>query len=194
MDGGDVEQVVRDIHKTLQAIVEEDLTKDLFDEAFLISRLSNLLKPTSEGTLPLQKSTKLPKVLRMITILMIQSNCEACNRDLVQSKLLNLVQLVIQYYKHLQPTPFDQINLCLDGILLKPSPASVGLLLDNDHMLANKLLNTTMDICDDILKLLNEHSEKNQQDSASFEVWFKVLKTLQSKILLSPYTSLYTNV
>ena len=67
-------------------------------------------------------------------------------------------------------------------------------MLDNDHMLANKLLNTTMDICDDILKLLNEHSEKNQQDSASFEVWFKVLKTLQSKILLSPYTSLYTNV
>jgi hypothetical protein len=40
---------VRDIHKTLQAIVEEDLTKDLFDEAFLISRLSNLLKPSPEG-------------------------------------------------------------------------------------------------------------------------------------------------
>lgn len=51
-----------------------------------------------------------------------------------------------------------------------------------------------MDICDDILNLLIAHSEKNQQDSASFEVWFKVLKTLQSKILLSPYTSLYTNV
>jgi hypothetical protein len=51
-----------------------------------------------------------------------------------------------------------------------------------------------MDICDDIFKLLGEHSEKNQQDSASFEVWFKVLKTLQSKVLLSPYTSLFVNV
>jgi hypothetical protein len=130
----------------------------------------------------------------MITILMIQSNSEACNKDLVQSKLLNLVQLVLQYYKHMQPAPFDQINLCLDGVLLKPSPTSVGLLLENEHMLANRLLNTTMDICDDIFKLLGEHSEKNQQDSASFEVWFKVLKTLQSKVLLSPYTSLFVNV
>jgi hypothetical protein len=38
---------------------------------------------------------------------MIQSNSEACNKDLVQSKLLKLVQLVLQYYKYMQPTPFD---------------------------------------------------------------------------------------
>lgn len=40
MDGLDADQVVRDVHKTLQAIVEEDLTKDLFDEAFLLSRIT----------------------------------------------------------------------------------------------------------------------------------------------------------
>ena len=130
----------------------------------------------------------------MITILMIQSNSEACNRDLIQAKLLKLVQLVLGYYSRIQPTPFDQINLCLDGVLLKPTAASVGLLLDNDHMMANSLLTLTMDICAEIFKLLERHSQQNQQDSASFEVWFKVLKTLQSKVLLSPYASLFTAV
>lgn len=94
----------------------------------------------------------------------------------------------------MHPTPFDQINLCLDGVLLKPSATSVGLLLDNDHMLASKLLTLTMDICADIFKILEKHDQQNQQDSASFEVWFKVLKTLQSKVLLSPYASLFTSV
>jgi len=51
MDGLDMDQIVRDVHKTLQAIVEEDLTKDLFDEAFLLSRIAKLLKPTAGGAL-----------------------------------------------------------------------------------------------------------------------------------------------
>jgi hypothetical protein len=74
----------------------------------------------------------------MVSILMILSNSEACNRDKVQHKLLHTV---IKYYKQVQPTPFDLINQSLDGILLKPSVKSVGLFLDNDHLQANKMLN-----------------------------------------------------
>jgi len=77
----------------------------------------------------------------MVSILMILSNSEACNRDKVQHKLLKLLHTVIKYYKQVQPTPFDLINQSLDGILLKPSVKSVGLFLDNDHLQANKMLN-----------------------------------------------------
>ena len=96
----------------------------------------------------------------------------------MQYKLLNLLQTIIKYYKSVEPTPFDLINLCLDGILLKPSVKSVGLFLDNDHPTACKQLNRIMNVCAEILQILELHAKTQPEDSASFEVWFKVLKTL----------------
>jgi hypothetical protein len=100
-------QVARDVHKTLQVIAEEDLTKDLFEEAFLLSRLNSLLAPAADDKLYFQTYPKLPKILRIVTILMMQSNSEACNRDKVQLKLLQLLDTVIKYYKQIKPAPFD---------------------------------------------------------------------------------------
>ena len=51
LDNQDAKAIAKDVHKTLQAIVEEDLTKDLFEEAFLIRTINSMLKPTPEGQL-----------------------------------------------------------------------------------------------------------------------------------------------
>lgn len=67
-------------------------------------------------------------------------------------------------------------------------------MLDSEHLLAEPLLQTIMDICENIFQALEENKKFNNKDSASFEVWFKVLKVIQNKVLLSPYCSLFVNV
>jgi hypothetical protein len=39
------------VHKTLQAIVEEELSKDLFEESFLLRTINSMLKPTQNNLL-----------------------------------------------------------------------------------------------------------------------------------------------
>jgi hypothetical protein len=72
---------------------------------------------------------------------------------------MQLLLVVMQYYKKLEPTPFDQMNLCLDGILLKPTPKSVGVFLEHDHMLAEQMLITVLDVCTEILEMLEKHNQ-----------------------------------
>jgi len=52
--------------------------------------------------------------------------------------------------------------LCLDGILLKPSTKPPGMLLDYDHMIAEKTLMTLIDVCQEIFEVLEKHGETHQ--------------------------------
>ena len=84
--------------------------------------------------------SKLPKLLRLITILMIQSNSEACNKDHILCTLLQLLKTVTTFFIMIKPTPFDQMASCLDTVLLKPQTKTIGLLFDSSHLLAEPLL------------------------------------------------------
>ena len=89
----EVNQTLKDVHKTIQAIVEEDLTKEQFEEAFLLQRITLVLSESS-----IIAYSKLPKLLRLITILMIQSNSEACNKDHILCTLLQLLKTVTTFF------------------------------------------------------------------------------------------------
>ena len=131
----EVNQTLKDVHKTIQAIVEEDLTKEQFEEAFLLQRITLVLSESS-----IIAYSKLPKLLRLITILMIQSNSEACNKDHILCTLLQLLKTVTTFFVMIKPTPFDQMASCLDTVLLKPQTKTIGLLFDSSHLLAEPLL------------------------------------------------------
>ncbi len=50
------------------------------------------------------------------------------------------------------------------------------------------MINLIYTVCENVFEILEKDSEA---DSANFDLWFKVMNVLKSKILLSPYIQLY---